>query len=133
MILKQQIIREMIINNTRIHTDFDTYVEHQMLIRNLQDPEDGGWIYCVNTIAQGVYKCGFSKKKVKRAELDYYLRRRYITNVPKFKVICAVPVSNARVCEKLLFKTIEEYRVGGEHFKVDDVDIIIKAMNKLPI
>ena len=94
--------------------------------------EDAGWIYCVHGGAENVYKCGYTEKGTKE-EAEKSLNKRYGVGNYSHYIYHMVPVSNAQMCEKILFGRLSEYRLErGEFFRVDDLATIILEMNKLP-
>jgi len=97
--------------------------------------DKAGWIYCINDgdIPDNIrYKCGYTEKKTKEGATKELIDR-YRTSYIKPHIHHMVPVLEAKVCEKILFGWLDEYRAErGEFFRVDDVKIIIDAMNKLP-
>jgi hypothetical protein len=93
-----------------------------------------GWIYCVTGGGKNIYKCGMTKNKGTRQEIEKSLWKRYGTDDYYFTVFHLVPVSNAPEAEKILFAGLSRYRLDTrELFKVDDVGLIKYAMNILPI
>lgn len=93
-----------------------------------------GWIYCVTGGGENIYKCGMTKNKGTRQEIEKSLWKRYGSDDYYFTVFHLVPVSNAPDAEKILFAGLSRYRLDArELFKVDDVGLIKYAMNILPI
>jgi len=94
--------------------------------------DDAGWIYCAHGGGENVYKCGYTEKGT-REEAEKSLYKRFGVNNYYHYIYHMVPVSNAQMCEKILFGKLSEYRLErGEFFRVNDLATIILEMNKLP-
>lgn len=97
------------------------------------DNENAGWIYCVAGGGENVYKCGYTQTGTTKEEAEKSLYERYGVSNYYHYVYHIVPVSNALICEKILFGKLSEYRLErGEFFRVNDLATIILEMNKLP-
>ena len=95
--------------------------------------QNAGWIYCRSDgKCDGEYKCGFTKQGKTRQEAEQKLFERLRTDIRNPRIYHMVPVLEAQVCEKILFGWLSDYHIEREFFRVDDVKIIIDAMNKLP-
>jgi hypothetical protein len=121
------------------YCDYITYTESNLkqhiVIKhieneNIKKNNDIGWIYCIKSSENNIYKCGYTTKNGK-LKCESYLRSRYGTILPNPEIIHLVNVSNAKIAEKDLFNKLKDIKYIREMYKTEDVSIIINAMNEI--
>lgn len=90
-----------------------------------------GWLYCVKTGEENVYKCGKCCQDICRSNLEKYLKVRYGIAITNPEIIHIVRIKNPNIAEKNLFKLLQDYFHIREMYKVNDPNIIIQKMDEI--
>ena len=95
-------------------------------------PEDRpGWVYCIGDGMSEYYKCGMSISNRTRAEMEQYLISKYRHAYPYVQIHHMVSSANPKYELASLVWELDEFKIARNFFAVDDVRIIVNAMDDL--
>ena len=90
-----------------------------------------GWIYCVSDGMSNMYKCGMSTRRGNRADMEKYLVSKYRHAYPYVQIHHMVSSANPMYEFSSLVGDLDEFKITRNFFAVDDVRIIVNAMDDL--
>jgi len=93
--------------------------------------ERPGWIYCVSDGSGSFYKCGMIQNKQTRKDVEKYLISKYNHAYPLVQIHHIVSSANPKYELSSLTCELDEFHINRNFFMVDDVSIIVNAMDDL--
>lgn len=90
-----------------------------------------GWIYCIKSSENDIYKCGKGTNLYDEVKFKKYLNMRYGIIIVNPEIIYIVNVSDANNAEKDLFKLLKDIKLKKELYKTNDVNYIKSKMDEI--